>query len=341
MGPGIDSRHDKTSFCLHNNPHFSHKTGFTTSPGFVLSLWQAPYQRLFLLVMLQNAPMHYCTTMIISVLLAGNLQAQYYGVRSEASHAPSLGLTLGASAVRGDVAMSLPGSFELGLTAQKPLGRAFDFRVQLFSGRSLGIDTEASSGIRFNTALNGECTGCQPFVAYDTVNARVFHNFMMRYHNLSFQIKINFNRLFSAEGGENWEIYAFGGLGTMLYFSRMDALDASNQVYDYSGISGDDPIEIRNALASLRDGTFESKAYQDYLSKNGIGNFAFSTLYSTGAGLRMKTGEKTAVGLELRYHFTRDDLLDGQQWDNNNRLTGDTDRLVGAGMNFSYLLGKK
>ncbi|MEM6263032.1 MAG: hypothetical protein AAGI38_11030 [Bacteroidota bacterium] len=278
-------------------------------------------------------------TIILLLSLFGNIsKAQYYGVSRPFESKWTLGLQAGIAGVSGDVSTDLRGAFHASFMIQKSLSRVVDLRLHFSRGRTRGLNTFASSNFRFNDALNGERTR-PPVAAYDTVNAEVYHNYSMDYWDGALNLRVNFNRMFSKSGGENWDLYGLAGIGTMLYSTSVDALDSDGSAYDYSSITVDaSEAQIRQELDVLLDGEYETQAQQDYISKNGIGTHAFATVFSIGGGFRMKLSERLAVSLESAYYITQDDLLDGQQWDTNNRLSVGNDSYYRAsiGLDFTF-----
>ena len=256
----------------------------------------------------------------IFLLLAGiqtSLPAQYYGVKSQAETTWNIGLTAGISVVKGDISVRQPG-LQVGLYGQKSISPALDLRLHINSGQALGLNTTVSVG-----------DSLIPFMApYDSLP--MYHNFRMKYHDVGVLLKINLNRL-GGSGSENWELYGLAGVGTLLYRTDMDLLDANGSIYNYAErVSGTDPSAIKNELLNLLDGVYETPAEQDYLNKSNLGNRAFSTMFSLGFGLNINVSERIGIGLEGRYGFVGDDLLDGLQWNADRSPSEDRDALLNA-----------
>ncbi len=279
-------------------------------------------------------------------LISFHLQAQYgyYGVEKNTASMWSLGVKAGSPIVLGDVDYTLGGGYEVGLYVQKKVTKVIDFRFSLDKGIASGMNAFPSSGIRNNTALNGERGAVfQPVIAYDTLEDRFFHNYKTDYYNATLFLKINLNRIF-APYADSWDIYVAGGIGSLLYASWIDAADHQNNIYDFSQITISDPIDtedIRLQLDAMRDGTYETIAEADF-SRAGLGNYhVLTTAYTAAAGFRFQISERSSLGLEARYIYTTEDLLDGQQWDKNSQLTTDVDALVSGSVSFDVMLGKR
>jgi opacity protein-like surface antigen len=262
---------------------------------------------------------------LLSILLLACIQtslfAQYFGMKNQVETSWSLGLNAGTSIVKGDVSMRQPGIL-VGLYAQKSLLPALDLRVQFNGGQALGLNTTASIGDSINPAT----------AAYDSLP--VYHNFRMKYYDISALLKINLNRL-GTSGSENWELYALAGVGTVLYRTDVDALNANDSIYNYAErINGTNEEAVKNELNNLLDGTYETPAEQDYFNKSAAGNRVFSTMFSLGFGFNINVSERIGIGLEARYGFLGDDLLDGIQWNDDRSASEDRDALLSANLGF-------
>lgn len=261
---------------------------------------------------------------LLSILLfcAGmytGLFAQYYGVKTQAETSWSIGLNAGTAMIKGDVSGRQPGLL-LGLYAQKSLSPGLDMRIQLNGGQALGLNTTASIGDSINPVT----------LPYDSLP--VFHNYRMKYYDFSVLLKINLNRL-GGSGSENWELYALAGVGTLLYRTDVDARNASDSLYNYAErITGTDETTRKEELLSLLDGTYETPAEQDYLNKSAAGNRVFSTVFSVGLGFNINVSERIGIGLEGRYGFVGDDLLDGLQWNEDGSASEDRDAFISANL---------
>jgi len=279
---------------------------------------------------------------ISSYTLHAQSRYGYYGVAKDASSFWNVGLRLCSPIILGDVDYTLGGGYEVGLYVQKKVTKVVDFRLNLDQGMASGMNNFPSSGIRNNSALNGDRGDTfDPEIAYDTLFDRFYHNYRTHYYHAGISLKLNLNRIF-APFSDKWDLYVSGGIGTLLYASWIDAADAQGNIYDFSQITLSDPIDneaIANQLAEMRDGTYETISAFDP-SQAGLGRYhVFTTSYSLGAGFRFKLNERLFLGAEGRYIYTSDDMLDGQQWDGDSRPTGDVDRVLSARISLDVSLG--
>lgn len=264
--------------------------------------------------------------------MSGSVYAQYYGVSQTIVGQWSAGVQVGSNYLRGDVPTLLP-ALQGGVYAQHSFTQSLDLKLMFEVGQTTGLSTTPNSGFLLNSALNGETN---PDFGYDSTQS-VYDNFAMTHFMLSGVIKVNLNRLIQPQA-DGWDVYLLGGLGMMLYETRIDAYNESAGTrYDYSQLEGSDPVQIRNQLQTLRDGTYETAAQQDFLNTTRLLNRTLRSNAIVGAGLRVRLGDKVGLGLEGRYHLIADDLLDGQQWTDNNEASSTSDHLITAGLTLDYI----
>ncbi|MFK7922180.1 MAG: hypothetical protein AB8H47_09495 [Bacteroidia bacterium] len=267
------------------------------------------------------------------LILSLQAQAQYYGVNPSVVGEWAVGLQLGSNYLRGDVPQVLPG-YEIGVYAQNAFSRTMDLKIMIGGGISQGLGTEQSGGFRNNTALNG----VQDSVYFYDSTQQIFHNYQTQHFSLSGAIKINLNRLLAPNSGDSWDLYLMAGLNFMLYETRLNVYNESTfETYDYTQITASDPVELRSQLNEILDGTYETLAQQDVLNNTQIGNRTFRSCFLGGAGFRIRATDHFAIGLEGRYHFILDDLLDGQQWNDDNSASIDNDHMITAGLTLDYI----
>jgi len=267
------------------------------------------------------------------LILSSQLQAQYYGVNPSVVGEWAVGLQIGSNYMRGDVSQVLPG-YEIGVYAQNSFSRTMDLKIMIGGGLVQGLGTTRSNSFFNNSALNGE----QDSLYFYDSTQQIFHNFQMQHFSVSGALKINLNRLVAPNGGDSWDLYLMAGLNFMLYETRINVYNESTfETYDYTQISATDPVEVRSQLNELLDGTYETLAQQDRLNNTQIGNRTFRSSFLGGLGFRIRATDHVAIGLEGRYNFLLDDLVDGQQWDEDNVSSFDNDHLITAGLTIDYI----
>jgi len=249
----------------------------------------------------------------------------------------SIGLKGGLGFVSGDVKVQ-PG-YAIGLDVRKALGHAFSLRLQATGGRAFGQNYQPTYGYRnhfgnpwhenyFPNQVN-QVPGSSEAVP------QVYYNFRMTYADLSLQGVINLNNINFYKEQTKWNIYAAFGAGGMIYNTRVDALDANNDVYsrfpEVTAIDVNDPatpgIDGRRArldlLDQIQDGTYETPA-EGHSDEEGITidgqGYIFNPQVNVGVGIRYRLGRRVEIELEHRLATANDDLLDGQRWQENGGL---------------------
>ncbi|MEM6802915.1 MAG: hypothetical protein AAF696_16010, partial [Bacteroidota bacterium] len=112
----------------------------------------------------------------------------------------------------------------------------------------------------------------------------------------------------------------------------INALNDQDQLYDFNIPTSLKGNALEERLNSLFDDTYESLADRDLVNSSFIGPFTLQSYFLTGAGFRIHLTESFGIGLEGNYLFFGDDLLDGQQWQENGELSPNRDKLLSLGL---------
>jgi len=253
--------------------------------------------------------------------------SQYFGEEIAKPSSWSFGLKISASQLDADVdalGMGKQGSFFF----EKKLFRTLDLRIESQIGQSKGLNLYSSNNHSLNNSLNGTQN---PRVNYDSAS-RYFHNYQHSYGSLGIHMKVNLNRIVTVLGADDWDLYVLGGFGAYAYESKINALNAQGQLYNFSFTQSSDKDILQERLNGLLDDSFESPADQDPLNNTYIGTFALKTYFLTGGGIRFQLTDKVGMGAEANYLFFGDDLLDGQQWDEEGQMSPTRDKLMSLGL---------
>ncbi len=251
-----------------------------------------------------------------------------------------LGISGGAFTVAGDVNAKFPtigGAVHL----RKALGYLFSLRLQYLYGIGKGINYVGSSGYRHNTA----------WAAYPT-NGIVFYNYKAKVQDLSLQGIFTLNNIRFHKQKTGFLLYFGGGVGGTIYHTMVNALNASGQPYTslFNGISASSQTyksrkDVLDALKSGMDDTYETEAQSQGTRRPKIGK---NTLRPSGTflgGIAFKLGNRVNLAIEDRFTIIKDDLLDGQEWQehagNDPVLTSDYDAYNYASIGLNFNLGSK
>jgi outer membrane protein OmpA-like peptidoglycan-associated protein len=225
-----------------------------------------------------------------------------------------LGLQAGAFTISGDVRSRTP-LFGAALHARKALGYVFSLRGQLGYGSTKGLNFQPSSNWTKNTAWS--TTGY-------AASTPVFYNYKTNVYDLSIQGVVTLSNIRFHKAKSSFNVYAFAGLGGMIYDTKVDALDG-NTPYNFSsviskygptGYKYEDRKDIKKDLKDILDGDYETQGETD----NGqpkVFDKPFRFIGNVGAGVQFKLNKKLSLAIEDKLTITKSDLLDGNQWQEN------------------------
>src|SRR5215831_6791580 len=173
-----------------------------------------------------------------------------------------IGIKVGAFSLFSDVRSRFPG-FGAGLHVRKALGYVFSLKGELGWGTTKGLNWEPSRGYGKNPA----------WAAYVPLGTPlVFYNYKTNIMDASLEGVVTLNNIRFHRAKTGFNVYAFGGIGGMVYDTKIDALDANGAPYNFSAIVAKygptnyqykDRKNIRKDLKSLFDGKYETTAEQD------------------------------------------------------------------------------
>ena len=231
-----------------------------------------------------------------------------------------IGLQAGAFSVSGDVRNRFPG-IGAALHARKALGYVFSLRGQLGWGTTKGLNFQPSQSYSKNSAWS----------AYS--GSPVFYNYKTNIFDLSLQGVVTLSNIRFHKAKSSFNVYAFGGLGAMIYNTKVDALKGNTpyttefaQVVSEFGPNGfkyEDRKDIRKSLKDKLDGDYETDAQRDP-GQPELFDKPFRPMMNFGAGVQFKLNKKLSLALEDKVTITKSDLIDGQQWQENGPQTAQT-----------------
>ncbi|MEO8583369.1 MAG: OmpA family protein, partial [Flavitalea sp.] len=246
-----------------------------------------------------------------------------------------LGIKAGAFAISGDVRSSFPG-FGAGVHLRKALGYVFSVRGELGVGTTKGLNYSKSTAYIRNPAW-------APYISGGVPTQGVFYNYKSNVYDLSLQGVITVNNIRFHKAKTGFNVYGFGGIGGMIYDTKIDALKG-NTPYDFTSIQSGtykNRRETRKAIKNLLDGTYETKGENDPLKPKLFG-LPFRPLFVLGLGAQFKLNKKLSLAIENRFNIPlKTDLLDGQTYQTNSDLNPaqtrdfDTYNFTSVGLNIA------
>ncbi|MBN8781677.1 MAG: hypothetical protein ABS85_06290 [Sphingobacteriales bacterium SCN 48-20] len=250
-----------------------------------------------------------------------------------------IGIKGGAFTVAGDVPALFP-TPGFGLHVRKAFGYVFSLRLEYMYGIGKGLHYGAAYNYGKNPAWSSYAAGQEP----------VFYNYKTRVQDLSLQGVVTLNNIRFHKSKTGMNIYGFGGVGGSIYETKVNALNENGEKYDFTPIlagSGvyKDRKDTRKALKDMMDKSYETPAESHGAYRPKLFGDTFKPSATVGIGIAFKLSNRINLAIEDRHTFIKDDLLDGQQWQENPTgdaaLTRDFDSYNYATIGLNINLGGK
>ena len=254
-----------------------------------------------------------------------------------------VGINGGIAYTSSDVNMSIgfPGSIAYGGVLRKNLGYSGAIQGRYFGGTITGQSWRRNHGVNRNKAL-------KPYYSKN-VNAAnlgyVFHNFQTTFHELDLEAVIHPYGMKFHQSRSFIVPWFSGGVGGILYTSKVDALDAAGNPYDYSTITNTQDIankkSVLDELSNLLDGEYETyaEAHNSQFDPGIVDSATYQFTVTGGAGLDFRLGNKAILSLSQRLVVPFDDLIDGQRWDERDNLSTRHDLIHYTSLGLRFQLG--
>lgn len=213
---------------------------------------------------------------------------------------------------------------------RKSWGYVISTRLQYNYGVAKGLAWQEDRNYRFNPAWTDN--GYQPLANIPGLPGSaiptdpIFWNYRMEAHQLNFDLIASIQNIRFHKAKTGLSIYGFAGVGAIAFNTRVDALDANFQRYDFDAITGggintpqieENRKQILESLENAMDGTHETEAENERdrrrpgIFKNKTLNFA----PSVGLGMQIRLSRRINISIEDRVTLPwSEDLLDGVQW---------------------------
>jgi hypothetical protein len=266
-----------------------------------------------------------------------------------------LGIKGGLFTVSGDVPVRLftPG---FAVHVRKSLGYVFSLRLEYLYGIGKGLHWLEARNYQKNTAwvgagydanrsFPGAGIGPNLFDNYFHLGTdKVFYNYKTNVQDLALEGILTLNNVRFHKRKTGAVIYGIAGLGASVYETKVDALDAAGKKYNFNGISTATHSTRKtttDALKALLDGTYETLAENHGPRRPKLFGKTLKPSGTVGMGVAFKLGKRINLAIEDRHTFIKDDLLDGQRWQEHANgdavMTRDFDsyNMLSVGLNFN------
>ena len=242
------------------------------------------------------------------------------------------GISGGMFSISGDVPAKLP-TPGFAVHFRKALGYVFSLRLQYLYGVAKGQDWKPSLGYSNNPAWNG-------------YTGPVYYNYRTHLQDLSLQGLFTLNNIRFHKQKTGMVLYGGVGAGLTIYDTKINAMNGSTP-YNFSQITGSgysNRKDILKQLKSMMDKSYETDADQTKSTARLFGQ-TLRPSASVIAGIAFKLGKRVNLALEDRFTIVKDDLLDGQRWQERPAgdpvLTGNFDTYNYASLGLNFNLGSK
>ena len=252
-----------------------------------------------------------------------------------------IGVNTGIFTVSGDVTAKVLTAPNFGIHIRKAFGYIFSLRMEYINANGKGMNWKASENFYKNNAWTDANyfaplrTNSGAIVNSNTRSTRatrdfVYYNYKTRVQDLSLQGLFTLNNIRFHKAKTGMVLYGGVGIGASTYHTKVNALNDGNGGGTYAALfnsiqanTGTGKVyqnrkDILDALKAGMDDTYESEAQNQLKgtqTRPKIGEN--STLKPSGTGIigvAYKLGKRINIALEDRITFIKDDLLDGQQW---------------------------
>lgn len=273
-----------------------------------------------------------------------------------------IGLKVGTMNVSGDIPSQLAFP-SFGLHLRKAFGYIFSMRLEYMYGTAKGRTFNPAENYGKNPAwsyLNGysavwrdnagdivswqgQFAGGDP----NTPREVVYYNYKTQAHDLSLQGVVTLNNIRFHKSKTGFNFYGFAGFGATVYDTKVNALNGANKV-NYNAIAGGvykDRKDTYDALEAIQDETYETPAENQGTRRPKLFGNTLKPSGTVGAGVAFKLSNRINLAIEDRHTFLKDDLLDGQRWQEHAygdaALTRDFDSYNYASIGLNINLGGK
>jgi outer membrane protein OmpA-like peptidoglycan-associated protein len=250
-----------------------------------------------------------------------------------------IGLKAGLMNVSGDIPSQLAFP-SLGLHVRKAFGYIFSMRLEYMYGTAKGRTFNPAENFAKNSAwanngsaarsysapyripsLTSDITvssqnvyfGANPLIPWEVV----YYNYKTKAHDLSLEGVVTLNNIRFHKAKTGFNFYGFAGFGATIYDTKVNALNGTTK-YNYGSITPNSSYKSRKdtykALKNLQDDTYETDAENQGPRRPKLFGSTLKPSGTVGAGVAFKLSNRINLAIEDRQTFIKDDLLDGQRW---------------------------
>lgn len=237
---------------------------------------------------------------------------------AQTTHPIEFGFNFGKSWLQSDVKMGKFGGgvgFTFGQMYLQTKTSPIDigWRIRGLITNAYGQEYKKFTGIDNNPVFNGTYNSSLNYKANPGFIYQNYHTYIAEW-GLEGVIGGN-----SIRENTRFHPYIFGGIGWVKVETKTNQLDTANQRYNYFKVDSlsNAGTLVSHSLSAMQDDTYETFAEGGKQSRK--------WMPSVGIGMAYYLGKSFSIGVEHKITWAMHDFLDGQQWTNNNILTGNND----------------
>jgi hypothetical protein len=277
-----------------------------------------------------------------------------------------IGASIGMFTISGDVPVR-PFTFpNFEVHVRKALGYVFSLRLQYMNAVGKGLQYRLSENYNKNPAWNVNLPVGQRYFSPQRSSAGpiqmtdhagntgaqdvVYYNYKSKVQDLGLQGIVTLNNIRFHKKKTGFTIYGGAGIGATIYNVMVNALDENGNNYRdlFNSITTNAYKDRKDVIKKLKDGmdnTYETPAENQGDRRPKIGKYTLKPSGTVLAGMAFRLGKRINLSIEDRWTFVKDDLLDGQRWQEHAYgdavLTRDFDSYNMASIGINYNLGSK
>ncbi|MEK7226520.1 MAG: OmpA family protein, partial [Bacteroidota bacterium] len=157
-------------------------------------------------------------------------------------------------------------------------------------------------------------TGQVPTTPWDNV----YYNYKTNVQDLSLEGIITLNNVRFHKSKTGFTVYGIAGIGASIYDTKINALDGANSYAPEFNALSQAPYKNRKDLykkmKDILDDTYETPAENHGERRPKLFGDTFKPSGTVGMGMSFRLSKSINIAIEDRWTFIKDDLLDGQRW---------------------------
>jgi outer membrane protein OmpA-like peptidoglycan-associated protein len=267
-----------------------------------------------------------------------------------------IGIKAGLFQIAGDIPAKFfsPG---FGIHVRKAFGYIFSMRLEYMYGIGKGYAFRSAENFGKNPAWSAYFapyrTPAGPVIFKNGAGVtgtpdQVFYNYKSKVQELNLEGIITLNNIRFHKAKTGFNVYGIAGVGGTIYATFVNALNGTTK-YNFNALT-QAPYKnrqtfLKNMRKNVLDKSFETPAENQGERRPKLFGKTFKPSATIGMGIAYKLSNRINIALEDRWTFVKDDLLDGQRWQEHAWgdavLTRDFDsyNFLSLGLNFN--LGSK